>query len=835
MPETNYSDNYLLYNALGTKKIVIAVQIEGLTTILTSTDLNKRVRYGDAGLYYGKPGLVYGGLEPYSDYKSILSLDGSSLTISQRLEPEQGRGAIAMLTLSFIDKDQFMTQLISPGVLLDDIMGKPVKIYVGYQEIAFPEDYTVMFRGRVSSVTSQSGRISLQFSDPNMVRRQQILYMGKTTLLNNLSTGATDIPVASNADFFEQILGPAGTYDPAIKTYIQIDSSNEIIEYPATGFAATGFTGCLRGSRGTAAATAAAGDGVSASIEITDHAIDMALKMMLSGWAGPYRSGITISSLVSTTDPLVTSQPGLIVLGGGKSADRDFGIAVGDYVTVSGSAPSGNNIQTQVLELIDTTTGPSNAIVTTATFTAEVASSAVMSVRSQYDTYPITCGVKLPGDEVDVVQHIYIKDTFMGSDENQMRFFFTSQEDSCKSFIESQLWLPAACYSLTRFGRISLQLTHAPLADERLQFLTGDNVQNPANIQVTRGLNNRKFFNSVNWTYDYDDAGSPASVLQSIDTDSVTLIGVSTVLPIDARGIRSEFGTQTVIDRRTNFLLSRYKNGALLLKIMVNWAVGSLIESGDVVAVKDGGVLQIANLVTGSRNLGTQLFEVINRELDMKAGQVTLELVSGLGADATDRYATISPSSVIQPGSSLTQIVIADSFGALFPSQEYRKWQSYSGVRIKIHDTDYVTSATATLTGLNGANPNILTVSGLATAPTAGMIVDIDDYSISTDPLDQQVVKAVHAYQSPRITITGGVSTSAFTVASGDIGKFMEGFPISVHNESFSVAAPETTVLTIDTGTNTVTAASSLGFTPASGYFVELLGFADGTASYRYI
>ena len=412
MSQTDYSSNYLLYNSESSKNLVIAVEIEGLSTLLTSTDLYRRIKYGDPGLVYGG-GQVYGGLTPYDNYKSLVDLSGGSLTLSQRLEPEQGRGAVSTLSISFIDLNQFMTQLISPGVVLDDILGKSVKVYLGYQQISFPEDYTVIFRGRVSSYTSESGRVTLQFSDPNMVRRQQICHIAQTVTTADISASATTIPVASGEDFFQQILGPDNAYDPGIRTYLQI--GEEYIEYPATGWGATAFSGCTRGARGTVAASAAASSQVTAAIEITDHCIDMALKLMLSGWDGPYETGIPIQSFYYSTDPNVPSQDGLVVLPVNKSADRDYGIAVGDYLTFTGAGASANNQTATVLQIVDFSGAPGQGIICDTVFTPEQPTSAVMSIRSQYDTYPTGCGVMLPGSEVDVAQHQYIKNTFMVS------------------------------------------------------------------------------------------------------------------------------------------------------------------------------------------------------------------------------------------------------------------------------------------------------------------------------------------------------------------------------------------------------------------------------------
>ncbi len=835
MPSSDYSNNFLLYNAEKTKNLVIAVELEGVSTILTSTKLYKRLLYGDPALHYGDPGLVYGGLIEYGDYKSLLDLNGGSLTISQRLEPEQGRGAISTLSLSFIDLNQYMTELISPGVIIDDILGHPVKVYLGYQEISFPDDFLVVFRGRVSSYESQSGRVTLQLSDPNMARRQQIFYIPTTKLAAPITNSSTTVQVVSNGDFPQQIIGPNGSYDSAIKTYLTIN--DEVIEYPASGFGTNQFTGCIRGARGTTAASANAGSDVSCSIQIEDHAIDMALKLMLSGWNGPYIENISIQNLGYTPDPTITPQTGVILLPTSVDADRDYGISIGDYITVTGASIPGNNQTCRVLQLVASGDVQNNCIVTNGSFSVEANTSATMSVRSQFDTYPAACGVKLPATEVDVKRHQQIKAQFLASEENRMRFYITELQSSCKTFLESQIYLPLSCYSLTRFGRVSMNLTHAPIADDRLQFLNGTNVIDPQNIKPSRGINNRKFFNEIDWQYDFYDGNQvAATTVKTLDTNSLNVIGISSVLPITSYGSRSDLGSSNVIQRRTNFLLSRYKNGAVLLTLQVNWEVGVQIEAGDVVAIQDDGVLQISNFVTGTRNLGVQLFEVTNRDLNMKEGKVSLQVVSGLGAQASDRFATISPSSFIQSGSTSTQLKIDDSYGGKYPGQEILKWQNYEGMRLLIHSLDYSVSATANYVGPVLNAPNTMQVSGLSLAASAlpGLVIDVDRYSQSTDPGDQQAVKSVHAFFSPQVAVTG-ISATSFTVSPSDIGKFQAGFPIIAHTFDWSNKSPETTVASVSAGTYTVYVSESFGFNPVSGYYVSLLGFPDGTASYRYI
>lgn len=834
MPSTDYSNNYLLYNSQTTKNLVIAVKIDGLDTILSSSDLFKRIRYGDPGLVYGQPGVVYGGLTPYDDFKSILDLTQSNLTIQQKIEPEQGRSSVSLLTLNFVDLNGYMTELISPGILLDDIMGKQIRVYLGFQEIAFPEDYTLIFRGRISNVSSTAGNVEIQISDPNVVRRQQIFFSAITTLDTDITDTDTTIPVAAVSDFHQQVLGPDGNYDPAVGTYIKIE--DEWIEYPPTGIDTINeqFVGVTRGARGTTAVAHMATSEVDSGLELRDEAISMALKIMLSGWQGPYIENVTLQGAVITNDPITGNQPQGLVLPVGVDAIIEYGIAVGDYITVAGFTNAGNNGQCRVVTFLSTEESNNQVIVTDKTFTPEV-TTATISVRSQYDTYPDSCGLQMPSFEVDIDRHQFIQNTFLGSDENAYRFFITESQDSGKTFLESEIYLPVGCYSLTRFGRMSMQLTHAPLADQRLQILDGSNITNPQNITVTRGVNSRKFFNQIQWQMDFDDEGNATKIINAIDTTSLNIIGLASLLPLSGTGLRSDITTEPTIDRRTNYLLSRYKNGALILSCTTNFEVGALIEAGDVIAVKDDGVLKISNLMTGIRNLGAQLFEVIDRSLDLFTGQVSLQLVAGLGADITDRYATFSPSTILRAGTDQTHLVLGDSYGTATPGQEYLKWANYLGLRGLVHNEDYSIAATCNMDTFSPTDPNTLIVSGLSFVPTAGMQLDVDNYPTNTDPYDQELIKIVHCFWDPQESVVSGLSTTQFTVPPSAIDVFQLNLPVLVHNTDYTRISVEQLVTSIDTGTNTITVAGSLGLTPQAGDFVDLIGFADLGGPYRWI
>jgi hypothetical protein len=839
-------ERFQLFNSQQTKQVTIVVEIDGVPGLLSSSPIVQPLVYGLAGADYGDPGLLYGGTVPLEIYKggdvrSLLTFEGSSLTLSQKLEPEQGRGSVSTLTLSFVDLNSYMTELCSPGIIVDEILGRNVKVWLGYKELAFPRDYHVVFRGKISALTSEPGRMTLQLSDPNLGRRQQIFFVGKTNLDGSITNTDTTINVVSNGDFHEHILGPDGAYDQAVRLFLKV--SDELIEYGPTYYRPTGtfgtntFGNVLRGAEGTVAVAHAAGDEVTAYVILQDHAIDMALKLMLSGWDAPWVEDQALASIVFTGDPILGNQPEGYVLPVNTDANRDLGLVLGDYVTVTGATNPANNGTFTVIDFKDLGE-ESNRIIFLDNPSAviEGTTSSVISIRSKYDTYPTSFGAKLTPPEVDIAGHEFLKETFLSADENEFRFDITSAQPA-KTFIESEVYLPIACYSLTRQGRMSVGLTKPPIAQSELIFLNWNNIIDPKTIRPTRALNNRKFFNEIVWNFDYVD-GNPTTTQRTLDTESLSLTGISSVLPISSRGSRTDLGVQPFIDRRTQFLLSRYKRGAVQISVKVTYEQAVAIEAGDVVAVEDNGQLQIANFDTGQRNLGTQLFEVVERTLDLKTGQGMLTLLAGVGASATDRFGTISPSSTIVAGSTTTELRIEDSYGDIFPGAEGQKWENYGGQRVIVHADDWSQEYERVLLGVDVSNPFLLRLDPsdpLPISPPAGWVVDIASYPLSPDPYQAQIYKSIHAFLSPSVEVVTGPSTTEFTVAPADIGLFSENRILLIHNEDYSILSPELRVTAVDTGLNKITVSASFGFTPAAGQLAELIGFADVGGAYRFI
>lgn len=859
MGSTEIPVNYLLYNSEQTKNPVIVVQIEGVLDILSNRPVGTRVRYGDPLLVYGEPGIVYGGLRPYTvqgpnnttgTYKDYLQMDASSFTIGQRLEPEQGKASITTLNLAFIDKDEYMTRLVSPGIVIPEILGATVTILLGYAETSYPEDYFQIFRGVATSVDAGPGSITLGLSDPSVKLRQNLFYCAQTQLTAPVSPTDMTINVISNVGFFYQIVAPDGSFwpftgDPICHCYIYIDS--EYIECQPDSMDQTKFLVIQRnaappGVTPSGAASHDNGSTVAAAVSLGDssnpqNALTMALQVLLSGWNGPWVSGITVSSIGPNPDP----NPGVnatdfIIMPDGVDLVADYNLVAGDWFILSGSSISYNNgIYFQIVRFANNGNTANNIIyISENVLFKEHPTTATIAFRSQYDVYPIEAGIGLTPLDVDVNRFNYIENTFMGNPGNDLEFLFTAPVDSAKSWLESQVYLAVSAYSLTRNGLLSVGYTSPPIADTSLVYLTPNNILDPQNIKPQRATNNRAFFNEIDISYNPDDQGNYQNIANYLNSDSYNSIGILNVLPLTLDGLRPSGTITAVLQKRVDFLFYRYAKGATLLTVKVNWDAGSQIEAGDVVVLQDdGSVLQITNFNTGQRGLGSQLFEVIDRTFDLRSGNVSLKLINGLGAQSTDRFGVISPSSILDVGSTSTQLIILDSYGMVFPGDESNKWVHYTGQTLFVHSFDMSTTGTCTLLSVDPINNYALNITDLGFTPSAGMIVDIENYPTSNDPTVDQLPKILHDFLSPQRTVLTGVSNTSFTVSSGDITVFSTGATIRVHSVDYSSDSGDVVILSI-TGTTIVTK-TSMGFTPSSGFKVDGFNFADGGSFYRFL
>lgn len=830
------------------------MKIEGISDVFGISDTYTTVRYGDLGLVYGLPGLVYGGLRKVGGangvggIKSYIMLDGG-MVIQQRIEPEQGKGNIGTLTMTLIDKNGDVSYLLAPGNVVDEIMcSKQVTIYIGFQQTSFPEDYVILFRGYITQLDCPPGMVRFQLSDGTMKSRQPVFDTPTTAVTTPIDAVQTTIPVLNTDSFYAQILGPDGSYDSIVHTAIVIDS--EIMEYGSSGITGPTSFSVTRGSLGSQATTHDNGAAVSNSIQFGQLAsnggvnfITLALKLLLSGWNGPCETNIALTSIgyQDLSMAMPTTDLTAFVLAT-DDADLDLGLTVGDYFYITGSSNSGNNLSGVITGLADLNSF-TRIIYTNQTFNAfETPTNAVAAFRSKYDTLPVAAGSKCRMRDVDVATMEAVRGNYFTSGIYQVCIYYDSPVFA-KDAIATDLFLPMGCYQISRYGRISISVTKPPLPGStgKLVELNYNNVLNPQNIVVNRSTNNRTFYNQVSYEYDYNVVNQQfASVSYYIDTTSLNNFNQTLTLPIQAKALATVLGGAAVAQIRGQALLTRYKSVALMISITVNWSVGSLIEVSDIVLLNDNGQLKIMNFQTGERNIGSQLFEVIDRSYNVTAGNVTLKLLGGLGFNVNSRFGLISPSSILASGSTSTLLRLSASYGQTNIANEVAKWTPFIGQPIVVHSPDYSVIGTSNLIQVNTGDATAYDIyPALGFTPAAGYILEIADYPSDANASTNSKYKALFGYITPSIQIVSGLSSTSFTVGAGDVSNFIVGNTLIVRKNDWTVYSQEVTIQSVVGTTITVSAAlknqiTNTPFTPTSAYLAEGLGFNDKLGYYRW-
>ncbi len=803
----------------------LVLEIEGIDTVFGAVRILKYIQVGDVGLEIGDSWVI-GGLNEVEDQEDIISIQGTGTTINQQLMPEKGAiSSISSIQISLIDDENIMTEVISPGLIVTDILYRQANLYIGFQDVAWPQDYIKIFSGKIDEVISGAGVISLNLVHPDKAKQQDIFIKRSAKLSSGINNSTLNIPITNANKIFQlPIVGPDGGIDVSFGNYVKID--DEIISVLA--LTSTQITAAARGQLGTVAVSHSIDATVDSFYILQDDVVSLALKTMLSGWNGYWIENIPITS-INQIDPSKNVQNAIFFEG--IDLQKKYGLIEGDFATISGSADVNNNKSLVSIESFEVTDLGSYMILDDggSPFTTETLTSAVISFRSKYDTLPE--GLKMTPQEVDVAQHHFWRDTVLSTFDYKI---YLKDTINGREFIDQELYMTCGAYSIPREAKSSMGYHIGPIPGLTIPILDNTTVKSPSKLQMKRSVN-KNFFNTIVYAFDEDtlDEKFLTGVITTDATSKSRIPIGNKIFQIKSKGMRASLGGLTQSTAASNRRLNRYKFAAEYFeKVEVLFKTGFNIDPGDLVLFNFDG-LNVSNTLNGSRNREEKFYEVINKSTDLKTGNITLSLVD-TNFDKSERYGLISPSSLISSGSTTTLINIEDSFGEIYPNEEIKKWSDYFGLKVRIHDENYSFDEERILVGFTETDPYQMIISpALSIAPSSGYIVDLAQYSNSVDTNDQKRVKLVHAFLSPSVAVVSGTSQTIFDVDSGDVAKFFVGAIILLHNEGYSDLSNEVKVIDI-TGT-TITVDSALGFTPTTSHKVELIGFADQDSAYRHI
>ena len=895
---------------------ILVLKIEGYATIFNNTLIKEFIRIGDAGLIIGEPIApepdvwLIGGYRFAQDQSPYVNFNiGTTTKISQKLDPSKGQGSsVSQMSITLVDKADEITEFISPGFILEEILGRRVTVYLGVESSSFPEDYNVVFRGNIQDVEASAGSITLNLNNTEERKRQvvvqklkaktldrmdyrsarlyDIFYKNRSDYLpivtivyeqNNIisvptiaivgqtitvqvnvasitagaikkafeSDVAASLMVELNIEGDDEAVQPAGSvvmfidntveldsvagfHEPtdALRTYISI--GEELMEYESIVLNELG--GITRASENSFGEIHGADSLATQVIRLTGNGIDLILKLLLSG--GPEFYGENIVATSINFIDIDTEIPNALFFEE-INLEVEYGITKGDLITIEDSAIGGNNVVDAIVLEVGLINGGTYLIIAHA-LTTESTTAAKVSFKSQFNTLPF--GVGLYPFEVDVQQHLFVRDTFLTSAELDL---ICDSIPNGKEFIEKEFYLPLGCYSVPRKGRSSIVYQAPPLPNYEIINLDVNSVINPSALKVRRSIS-ENFFNEVVFNYDFDIIKNEflSNLIYSSD-DSKQRINVgSKPFSIESRALRSSSGANEISSQAANRYLRRYQFGAEFIKgIKVLYGKGYQIEIGDIVSVNYGS-LQLSDFDTGSRSGGSKLMEVLNKTLDNKTGEIVIDVVNTVFG-TSDRLGLISPSSMTGVGSTQNKLILQKSFTTQSYERESVKWTAggYVGQLVTVRNETFTESYDTIIRGFDNNDPQGMLIDPIPVSVGANYIITNPRYPDSTNPETLEFWKARHAYFAPQVKAVNAspISQVDFEVSPSDIGKFFIGSEVIIHNYDFSQESDETTVVGIDLGTNIVTIKLPAGFGIDNTHYIDLIGFPDKGKAYRII
>lgn len=792
------TDNVI--NALDQVNITpqVIMTIEGISSPFTTATIKKYIVIGEDGLYIGDTWTIGGQNDVANQHSwiSFSSTDGPSTStkINQQLQPDKGVGnSVTSLQVALIDKDEAISNMISSGLQVTDMLARRATVRLMFQGTVYPDDAVTIFKGLISDIQSYPGKIVLTIDHPDTKKRQKIFKkatsrmdaenilgtvggvsladggsgytVGNTlvvangngdcivrvenapggvidtislqargsgyrfstnnacsggsgtgakvhiTYINEFDSTATEIALVTPDNFLDQELGPSMIEDTAFLKYVKIE--DEIIQYQT--IINGSLIGCTRGAMNTTATTHGTDKTVESFYRINDDSMNVALKVMLSGWHGNYLEGVACRHIGNTYANSIFFQD--------INVSDEYGVTVGDYVSIVDSLYNDyDRVRITEIKIVDNgsyiilalsnLSGPTILV-------EELDTEGVCSFRSKYDVYPD--GLKMSPQDVDVLEHERIRSLFLSSFEYDI---YLKDSIDGKEFLEREVYLPAAAYSIPRKAKSSVGYTISPIPNSNIAILNSYKIKNPKKIVLRRTFS-KYFYNTVIYRFDQQvlsDDLATATVNVSVDSLNNIPIGYK-ALEIKSIGMRSQIQGLALANSAANRKFNRYKNGAEHFEaIELMFKDGFVIEIGDTIML-DTTNLHITNTKTGTREPYQRLYECINKSFDIKTGNVTVALLD-TNFDTAKRYSLVSPSSYIKAATGTNTFILEGS------SLEYKKWSKYTNPAISIRKADYSDNMLTSIVSVNGNTIEVLDSIGTF---GAGDVIEFAPYTELTE------------------------------------------------------------------------------------------------------
>lgn len=773
-------------------------------------------------IYIGAPGLKIdgtwkiGGQQNVSGSLNLIDPQGgNTYSISQQMrQDEASSSSIQSITIELIDLNGRISEILAQQYNFD-ILGQSARVWFGYKNLNFPDDYSIIFDGELSDYTINPGSVVFSVFNPAAKLTGKIFPDFASETASSIDSSITTIPLTNTDNFIEG--------QGSLTSYVVIE--DEIVQVGAVS--GDNLTGCTRGALGTVAASHDTETEVEASYRLQGNSLELALKLMLSDGGSAYADNIPVSKFVNVPG---SGSAGQIIYIPGIYMDLMHGVTEGDTVTITGASNATNNVTDVEISGLERYARGTILTLDTTALVAEDESSAIASFTSRYNTLPEDAGLGLLPRNVDINAFTGILDTNFAS-------IFTvdlqiNEEAEGKELIEKQLYRPSNCYSLPRNGRTSVGISVPPLSVGAIQTITSADIVDPENMRIRRSKTNQ-YYNEVVFKYDKDRIEDEYyTITRTVSTDSKELI-TKTRKPLEilADGVTSS--DESIVFSNSSRLLLRYGRGAEAIDCNVKYGTGVKIEVGDKVLFGDENI-NMTDTKTGSRVFSPRIMEVWDKTINLKTAECKLTLVDTNYA-TNSRYGTISPACNVEDHGS-GYLILSSGFGSSLSPRE--KWSdlitqgSLVRTKLRIRNLDFSIDLTAELLGFDAANDNKMLITGLS-----GAITSTDDLLVELGPYENQSSKAksLHCFLSPSAAITVVNSSTSIEVDNSDADLFYVGCVILV-TDSAGETTSEVVVTAINAGVGNTELILSSAITANVGDIIKLIGFSsDEGDPYRFI
>lgn len=565
---------------------------------------------------------------------------------------------------------------------------------------------------------------------------------------------------------------------------------------------------------------------VQAFYRLQGNPLELCLKLMLSNDDNEFFDSLDIPKSINVISPTESIQNAIIF--DYYDIEEKTGLTVGDSIKLDSTSNTG----TYTIAGFETLENGDSYILVNETLVDESEYANAFCYKSKYNTLPSGAGLGMLTSEVDVKQFESIINQF-GSNFVDVDAYVKDTIDDATEFIRETLFAQGL-YLVFRKARTSVKFVVPPFTSEITKTIDIDSITNINAIKQRRSTH-KYLYNTYVYRYNQDsidDKFLSGKITVSELSSSRIKVGRKQ-LKIDAPSLRNNPSTTNMITNISNRLIDRYRYAPTYLDdISVLYKDGYPLEIGDVIPFGSSNT-KFTDLQTGLKNLPLALYEVKNKSINIKTGEIKLSLLSTNFA-LNARYGVISLASYVDSGSTTTEIKLRVLNNVNEYVYEADKWQPFIGDRVRIRSIDYTFDETRTILKRSETNVNAIVLdSPLSQVPQNGYVVEVPEYDPTSSTIDEDY-KLRFTFNNSQVVITSSIDNISFEVAEPE--KLVVGSEIYIHAKDYARDSFNDGSFKIESIVgNLVTLNKALEFTPLVNDLVEKSDYLDGGNYYALI